>query len=43
MARIEPKPVTAVVLAGGLARRFRGEDKGLLELAHRPLDRKSVV
>ena len=37
MARIEPKPVTAVVLAGGLARRFRGEDKGLLELAHRPL------
>jgi len=37
MARIEPRPVTAIVLAGGLARRFKGEDKGLLELAHRPL------
>jgi molybdopterin-guanine dinucleotide biosynthesis protein A len=37
MARIDPRPVTAIVLAGGLARRFRGEDKGLLELAHRPL------
>lgn len=37
MGKIEPRPVTAVVLAGGLARRFKGEDKGLLELAHRPL------
>lgn len=37
MGRIEPRPVTAVILAGGLARRFRGEDKGLLELARRPL------
>jgi molybdopterin-guanine dinucleotide biosynthesis protein A len=37
MPRIEPLPVTAVILAGGLSRRFRGEDKGLLELAHRPL------
>jgi molybdenum cofactor guanylyltransferase len=37
MGTIEPRPVSAVVLAGGLARRFRGEDKGLLELAHRPL------
>jgi molybdopterin-guanine dinucleotide biosynthesis protein A len=33
----EPRPVSAVILAGGLARRFQGEDKGLLELAHRPL------
>ncbi len=31
------RPVTAVILAGGLARRFRGEDKGLIELARRPL------
>jgi len=30
-------PVSAVVLAGGLARRFKGEDKGLIELARRPL------
>lgn len=33
----EPRPVTAVILAGGLARRFLGEDKGLIELAQRPL------
>jgi molybdopterin-guanine dinucleotide biosynthesis protein A len=32
-----PVPVTAVILAGGLARRFKGEDKGLLELGRRPL------
>jgi molybdenum cofactor guanylyltransferase len=32
-----PVPVTAVILAGGLARRFKGEDKGLIELARRPL------
>lgn len=37
MEKIDPRPVTAVILAGGMARRFRGEDKGLLELAHRPL------
>jgi molybdenum cofactor guanylyltransferase len=35
--RPEPRPVTAVILAGGLARRFQGEDKGLIELAQRPL------
>ena len=33
----EPPPVSAVILAGGLARRFRGEDKGLIELAGHPL------
>lgn len=33
----EPRPVSAVILAGGLARRFQGDDKGLIELAHRPL------
>jgi molybdopterin-guanine dinucleotide biosynthesis protein A len=33
----EPRPVTAVILAGGLARRFQGEDKGLIELRQRPL------
>jgi molybdenum cofactor guanylyltransferase len=37
MSRIEPRPVTAIILAGGLARRFRGEDKGLLALAQQPL------
>ncbi len=37
MEAIEVRPVSAIVLAGGLARRFKGEDKGLLELAHRPL------
>lgn len=30
-------PVSGVILAGGLARRFRGEDKGLIELSRRPL------
>ncbi len=34
---IEPRPVSAVILAGGLARRFQGEDKGLIELLRRPL------
>lgn len=34
---IEPRPVSAVILAGGLARRFQGEDKGLIPLAKRPL------
>ena len=29
--------VTGLVLAGGQARRMGGEDKGLIELAHRPL------
>lgn len=33
----KPVPVTAVILAGGLARRFRGEDKGLIQLGQRPL------
>ena len=33
----ELRPVTAVILAGGKARRFRGEDKGLLTLVGRPL------
>ncbi len=37
MAANELAPVTGIVLAGGLARRFRGEDKGLIELAGRPL------
>lgn len=32
-----PLPVSAVILAGGLARRFKGEDKGLIQLARRPL------
>lgn len=31
------RPVSAVILAGGLARRFQGEDKGLISLARRPL------
>ena len=30
-------PVTGVVLAGGLSRRMGGGDKGLLELAGRPM------
>lgn len=34
---VEPRPVSAVILAGGLARRFQGEDKGLIKLANRPL------
>ena len=29
--------VTAVILAGGKGRRMEGKDKGLVELAHRPL------
>ncbi len=33
----DPRPVTAVILAGGRALRFQGEDKGLIELARRPL------
>lgn len=33
----EPRPVSAVILAGGKARRFQGEDKGLIELMRRPL------
>jgi len=37
MKQAPPVPVTAVILAGGLARRFKGEDKGLIELARRPL------
>lgn len=32
-----PRGVSAIVLAGGRARRFKGEDKGLLPLAGRPL------
>ncbi len=35
--RIDIRPVSAVILAGGLARRFQGEDKGLIHLARRPL------
>ncbi len=37
MKRPAPVPVSAVILAGGMARRFRGEDKGLLLLGRRPL------
>ncbi len=37
MQPVVPLPVTAVILAGGLARRFRGEDKGLIQLDRRPL------
>lgn len=37
MKPVAPLPVTAVILAGGLARRFKGEDKGLIQLARRPL------
>jgi len=33
----EPLPVSAVILAGGLARRLGGVDKGLITLAGRPL------
>jgi molybdopterin-guanine dinucleotide biosynthesis protein A len=33
----EPRPVSAVVLAGGQSRRFSGKDKGLLPLGGRPL------
>lgn len=37
MKPVTPLPITAVILAGGLARRFKGEDKGLIQLARRPL------
>lgn len=37
MAKTEARPVSAVILAGGRARRFHGEDKGLLNLDGRPL------
>ncbi len=37
LASPEPRPVTAVILAGGRAQRFQGEDKGLIELAGVPL------
>ncbi len=37
MKQAIPVPVSAVILAGGLARRFKGEDKGLIQLARRPL------
>jgi molybdopterin-guanine dinucleotide biosynthesis protein A len=37
VANPERRPVTGVVLAGGLARRFNGEDKGLIRLSGRPL------
>jgi molybdopterin-guanine dinucleotide biosynthesis protein A len=33
----EKRPVSAVILAGGRARRFNGEDKGLILLDDRPL------
>jgi molybdenum cofactor guanylyltransferase len=33
----EPGLVTGVILAGGMARRMGGQDKGLIELAGRPL------
>lgn len=33
----EARPVSAVILAGGQARRFNGEDKGLIDLAGQPL------
>ncbi len=37
MSADAPPPVCAVILAGGKARRLGGEDKGLLQLAQRPL------
>lgn len=37
MTPVEPLPISAVVLAGGLARRLGGEDKGLIELDGLPL------
>lgn len=37
MAPVEPLPISAVVLAGGLSRRLGGEDKGLIELEGLPL------
>ena len=36
-ATTELRPVSGVILAGGLARRFQGEDKGLINLLRRPL------
>lgn len=35
--RTDPRPVSAIILAGGKARRFNGEDKGLLGLDGQPL------
>lgn len=38
--------IDAVILAGGMARRMGGNDKGLVELNDQPMikqDRKSVV
>lgn len=37
-----PAPVTGVVLAGGLSRRMGGGDKGLLELAGKPMLRHVI-
>lgn len=37
MTRAERPPVTGIILAGGQARRFGGEDKGLILLGGRPL------
>lgn len=37
MKPAEPLPISAVVLAGGLARRLGGEDKGLIDLDGSPL------
>ncbi|HNA29675.1 MAG TPA: molybdenum cofactor guanylyltransferase MobA [Thiobacillaceae bacterium] len=37
MEAAEARPVTAVILAGGMARRFKGEDKGLITLNQLPL------
>ena len=34
---INPRPVTAIILAGGRARRFKGDDKGVLPLDGQPL------
>ncbi len=36
-ATTDQRPVSGVILAGGLARRFQGEDKGLINLLRRPL------
>lgn len=33
----EPETITAVVLAGGKARRFAGQDKGLIQFEQRPI------
>ena len=37
MAAFDPSDITAAILAGGEGRRIGGEDKGLLQLAGRPL------